>query len=196
MIEKAARLVDFVFSEVPIRQWAPSCTWPMSLLFASSPGALSRHPAVIVRAIQATLSRRAGLAANRSRRTGVVILIQRFGSAQNENVRLHMLLLGGIYVRESDGLQFHLVDSPDTKTIERALNRLDQPSVKAGLFDLRVQWDLNHIRRADTLIVPGIDEQSGAAPGMIGGPSERRSEHGKVARRAAMSTRTLNRRFR
>ena len=29
--------------------------------------------------------------------------------------------------------------------------------VKAGLFDLHVPWDLGHIRRADTLIVPGIE---------------------------------------
>src|ERR1700742_4874963 len=28
--------------------------------------------------------------------------------------------------------------------------------VKAGAFDLRVQWDLKHIAGADTVIVPGI----------------------------------------
>jgi transcriptional regulator GlxA family with amidase domain len=33
----------------------------------------------------------------------------------------------------------------------------EAPVIKAGLFDLRVPWDLSHIRVADTLIVPGIE---------------------------------------
>ena len=86
MIETSAHLVDHVFPEVPIRQWVLSFPWPLRLLFASNPDALSRCLAVIVRAIQTDLTHRAGLTARSGARTGVVTLIQRFGSALNLNV--------------------------------------------------------------------------------------------------------------
>lgn len=95
MIETSAHLVDHVFPEVPIRQWVLSFPWPLRLLFASRPDALGRCLAVIVRAIQTDLTRRAGLSAGSGARTGVVTLIQRFGSAVNLNVHLHMLILDG-----------------------------------------------------------------------------------------------------
>ena len=81
MIETSAHLVDHVFPEVPIRQWVLSFPWPLRLLFATNPDALSRSLAVIVRAIQTDLTHRAGLTARSCARTGVVTLIQRFGSA-------------------------------------------------------------------------------------------------------------------
>jgi transcriptional regulator GlxA family with amidase domain len=33
----------------------------------------------------------------------------------------------------------------------------EAPVIKAGLFDLRVPWQLSHLRDADTLIVPGVE---------------------------------------
>jgi hypothetical protein len=83
MIETSAHLVDHVIPEVPVRQMgAPpavgsSFPWPLRLLFASRPDALGRCLAVIVRAIQTDLARRAGLTAGSGARTGVVTLIQR-----------------------------------------------------------------------------------------------------------------------
>jgi hypothetical protein len=62
-----------------------SFPWPLRLLFASRPDALGRCLAVIVRAIQTDLTRRAGLKAGSGARTGVATLIQRFGSALNLN---------------------------------------------------------------------------------------------------------------
>jgi ribosomal protein S27E len=95
MIETSAHLVDHVIPEAPVRQWVLSFPWPLRLLFASRPDALGRCLAVIVRAIQTDLARRAGLMASSGARTGVVTLIQRFGSALNLNVHLHMLILDG-----------------------------------------------------------------------------------------------------
>jgi len=51
---------DFPVAEVPVRQWVLSFPWPLRLLFASRPDALGRCLAVIVRAIQTDLARRAG----------------------------------------------------------------------------------------------------------------------------------------
>jgi ribosomal protein S27E len=42
MIETSAHLVDHVIPDVPVRQWVLSFPWPLRLLFASRPDALSR----------------------------------------------------------------------------------------------------------------------------------------------------------
>ena len=110
MIETSAHLVDQVFPEVPIRQWVLSFPWSLHLLFASRPEALGRCLAVIVRAIQTDLTHRAGLTASSGARTGVITLIQRFGSALNLNIHLHMLILDGVYTLEQNGPRFHRVE--------------------------------------------------------------------------------------
>lgn len=130
MIETSAHLVDHVFPEVPVRQWVLSFPWPLRLLFATNPDALSRCLAVIVRAIQTDLTHRAGLAASSGARTGVVTLIQRFGSALNLNVHLHMLIPDGVYTLEPRGPRFHRVNAPDAKSLERLLNRLVQRIIR------------------------------------------------------------------
>lgn len=130
MIETSAHLVDHVIPEVPVRQWVLSFPWPLRLLFASRPDALGRCLAVIVRAIQTDLARRAGLMAASGARTGVVTLIQRFGSALNLNVHLHMLILDGVYTTEQNGPRFHCVGAPDPQALERLLNRLVQRIVR------------------------------------------------------------------
>jgi ribosomal protein S27E len=124
MIETSAHLVDHIFPEVPVRQWVLSFPWPLRLLFASRPDALGRCLSVIVRAIQTDLAHRAGLTASSGARTGVVTLIQRFGSALNLNIHLHMLILDGVYTLEQNGPRFHRVGAPEAQTLEHLLNRL------------------------------------------------------------------------
>ena len=98
MIETSAHLVDHVIPDVPVRQWVLSFPWPwpLRLLFASRPDALSRCLAVVTRAIETDLIQRAGLTRASRARTGVVTLIQRFGSALNLKVHLHMIILDGV----------------------------------------------------------------------------------------------------
>ena len=84
-----------VIPEVPARQWVLSFPWPLRLLFNSRPTLLSRVLAVVVRAIETDLIHRAGLTRKARARGGVITLIQRFGSALNLNVHLHMLVLDG-----------------------------------------------------------------------------------------------------
>lgn len=100
MVETSAHLVDHVFPSVPVRQWVLSFPFPLRFLFAARSEALSRCLAVVVRAIETDLIRRAGLTRASGARTGVVTLIQRFGSALNLNVHLHMLVLDGVYTFE------------------------------------------------------------------------------------------------
>jgi ribosomal protein S27E len=88
MIETSAHLVDHVMPVMPVmpvRQWVLSFPWPLRLLFARQPNTLSRCLAVIIRAIETDLIHRAGLTRESGARTGIVTLIQRFGSALNLN---------------------------------------------------------------------------------------------------------------
>ena len=58
---------------------------------------------MITRAIESGLIQHAGLTRASRARTGVVTLIQRFGSALNLNVHLHMIILDGVYTLEKWG---------------------------------------------------------------------------------------------
>jgi len=66
----------------------------------------------------------AGLTRASRGRTGVVTLIQRFGSALNLNVHLHMIILDGVYTLESNRPRFHQVNAPDQQHLEKLLNRI------------------------------------------------------------------------
>ena len=85
MVETSAHLIDHVIPTVPVRQWFLSFPWPLRLLFARQPDTLSRCLAVIIRAIETDLIHRAGLTRASGARSGVVTLVQRFGSALNLN---------------------------------------------------------------------------------------------------------------
>jgi ribosomal protein S27E len=83
MVETAAGLVEHVFPRVPVRQWVLSFPWPLRLLFAARPDLLTRVLGVVTRTLSTAVKRRAGLRAGVGSETGVVTLIQRFGSALN-----------------------------------------------------------------------------------------------------------------
>ena len=82
MVETSAHLVDHVIPDVPVRQWVLSFPWPLRLLFAHRPDALSRCLAVIIRAIETGLIQRARLKRASGARTGIVTLVQRSGSVR------------------------------------------------------------------------------------------------------------------
>ena len=79
------------------RQWVLSFPYPLRFLFASKPEAPSRCLAAVLRAIETDLIRRADLTRACGARTGAVTVVQRFGSALNLNVHLHMLIPDGVY---------------------------------------------------------------------------------------------------
>jgi hypothetical protein len=96
MAESARHLVEEVFGPRPVRQWVLSFPYPLRFLFASKPQALGPVLGIVQRVISAWLSDQAGVERHAAR-TGAVTLIQRFGSALNLNVHLHMLWLDGVY---------------------------------------------------------------------------------------------------
>ncbi len=155
MIETAAHLVDHVIPEVPVRQWVLTFPWPLRLLFASRPDALGRCLGVIIRAIETSLIQRAGLTRAAKPRTGVVTLIQRFGSALNLNVHLHMIVLDGVYKLDGHRPRFRHARAPDrhqlTTLLNRIIARVTRRLVKDGLLVPDAEHPWLDLEQADVL---------------------------------------------
>ncbi len=82
---------------------------------------VTRVLAIVVRAIESSLIRRAGLTRKGGASGGVVTLIQRFGSAVNFNLHLHMVALDGVYARDGDVPRFHEVSAPSSTDMYRVI---------------------------------------------------------------------------
>ena len=124
MIETSAHLIDHVIPLVPTRQWVLSFPWPLRFLYASRPDVLSKTLGVITRAIETDLIHRAGLTRQSGARSGIITLVQRFGSALNLNVHLHMIVLDGAYSFDGDTPRFHDVGAPTTAAMQTLLDRI------------------------------------------------------------------------
>ncbi|MCC6474112.1 MAG: transposase zinc-binding domain-containing protein [Burkholderiales bacterium] len=98
MAETAAYLVDRVIPRVPVRRWVLSFPIRLRLLLAAHPELLTPVLGIVHRVITGFLLSQWGLKRTAAD-AGSVTLIQRFGSAGNLNIRLHCLVLDGVYRR-------------------------------------------------------------------------------------------------
>ena len=80
--------------------------------------------AIVVRAIESSLTRRADLTRNGGARGGVVTLIQRFGGAVDVNLHLGMVVLDGVSTKGGDTLRFHEVSAPASTDMQRLLDAI------------------------------------------------------------------------
>jgi hypothetical protein len=72
----------------------------------------------------------AGLKVSSGARTGAVTLIQRFGSALNLNIHLHMLFLDGAYTFRGRGAAFHRACRPSDAELTQLLDTLSRRIVR------------------------------------------------------------------
>ena len=145
--------IDNVLPDAPVRQWVLSFPWPLRFLFAREPKALSRCLAVIIRAIETDLIKRAGLNRASGAKGGSVTLIQRFGSAVNLNIHTHLLVLDGVYTTdEAANLRFHTVKTPTQKQLDALLG--------GAIVD--------RIHRGRTALAAGLRTRHAGAPGIAG----------------------------
>jgi hypothetical protein len=122
MTERAAHLVDYVFPDVPVRQWV--LTLPSRVRYALAwDHALCRAVvAVFVRAVLGWYRRHARRTGVSNGRGGAVVIVQRFGSALNLNVHLHALVLDGVFARAADGaVRFHAAPAHPAPDLMRLL---------------------------------------------------------------------------
>ena len=124
MVETAAHLVEHVLPEQPVRQWVLSFPYPLRFLFATRPAVLSQVLGIVYRAISTFLIRRAGLRVGAGARTGAVTLIQRFGSALNINIHLHMLFVDGVYTFDDERPRLHRGCAPTQPELQRLLRAI------------------------------------------------------------------------
>jgi hypothetical protein len=76
------------------------------------------------------LVRHSGLTVSSGARTGAVTLIQRFGSALNLNVHLHMLFLDGAYRFANNQAAFHRASRPTCEELDNLLVTLTRRIVR------------------------------------------------------------------
>ena len=140
MADSAALLVDEILPYQPMRQWVLSVPFPLRLLFASNPKAMTGVLRIVYRTIATHLTHKAGFTKPMAR-TGAVTLIQRFGSALNLNIHFHMLFLDGVYTGGTSGLplRFRQVKAPTgnelTKLVHTIASRIARNLEHQGLLE-------------------------------------------------------------
>lgn len=158
MAESAKLLVDDVLHGYPVRQWVLSLPIPLRLLLARYPKELSKVMQIIHRSISTDIIHRAGYLKKQAK-TGAVTYIQRFGSALNLNIHLHMLFLEGVITKERGEPKFKRVKGPSHADIETLVNtisrRIAQYLEKIGL----IQRDMDNSQRLPGLAcMPGYSQ--------------------------------------
>ena len=126
MADTAAHLVDRVFPEVPVRQWVLSLPFALRYRLAYDSSLLGEVLQIFVRAVFASIRRRAGIpASDRRARCGAVSFVQRFGDALRLNPHFHSLVLDGIYiVNERGEVVFRHVAPPSDAEMARVADRV------------------------------------------------------------------------
>ena len=126
MNDSAQRWTEEVLPRVAMRQWVVTVPWSRRWL-------LARRPALARGVLRIALSEIRQLMARRSQRpdwghgqTGIITVIQRFGSALNLNLHFHILVLDGEYRRHprTGHLCWMRTRAPTTEQIERLVERL------------------------------------------------------------------------
>ena len=101
----------------------------LRFLLATNPQVLTQVLRIVYRTISGDLLRAAGRTRSTAE-TGAVTLIQRFGSALNLNIHLHMLFLDGVYVRaavgEGEAVKpvFQRVAAPSSAALQALVQRV------------------------------------------------------------------------
>jgi hypothetical protein len=158
MAETAALLADEVLPALPLRQWVVSFPFALRFLFAARPDALAKALEIIYRLLATHLAHKAGFT-GREAATGAVTLVQRFGSALNLNIHLHMLCLDGLYAPRPDGgLRFTRVKAPEREElddlVQRIAERVGRALERMGLLqrDAESAWlDLPPVEDTDAM---------------------------------------------
>jgi hypothetical protein len=122
MSDCAARLVDEVLPQVPVRQWVCSLPWQLRYAMGYDAELCSAVLAEFINALRRSLRRRAklalGLRSVEDAQFGALTFIQRGDSSLRLNVHFHCLVLDGVYVREPGGqLPFHALPRPTPEDV-------------------------------------------------------------------------------
>jgi hypothetical protein len=108
MTEHAAQLVETVLPQVPVRQWVLTLPHRLRYRLAWDHGLTRVVLRVCARVVQDFYVRSAHRHGVGGGRTGMLTVIQRFGSGVNLNLHFHTLVLDGVFIERTPGqLEFH-----------------------------------------------------------------------------------------
>jgi len=122
MADTAAFLTDCVLPDVPMRTWTLTLPQPLRYLVAYNSGVLGEVLNAFATSLTSWLRHRAkqelGLASIKNVHAGMIVWIQRFGSAANLNVHFHSIATEGVYIKTGDGqLKWHTVAEPSSAEV-------------------------------------------------------------------------------
>ena len=116
--ERAAHIVDRVVPYVPVRQYVLSLPIPLRYLLAWRHQLCVEVLGIFADALGAFYSERARDQGIVNGKTGMIVVIQRYGGSLNLNIHGHLTCLDGVFARTSDGvLTFHEAPLPTQKDI-------------------------------------------------------------------------------
>jgi len=125
MAETAARLVDQVLPQVPIRQWVLSFPIEIRYRLAYDGELLSEVLRTFREHLNAFYRDQARHRGHLDGRTGGITFVQRAGSSLNLNPHLHVLMLDGVYVTDvlTGKPTFVAVDPPTDEQVQRLVEQ-------------------------------------------------------------------------
>lgn len=137
MAEAAASLVDELIPLVPVRQFVVTFPPPLRLWLARSTTLATKICNKVIAALTAHLRFESSVADGLA---GFVVFMQRFGSAGNLNVHLHIIALDGVYEQKSTGrLKFTPASAPTEESTTRLVmdiaGRINRHLKKKGYLE-------------------------------------------------------------
>jgi hypothetical protein len=122
MAEAAIHLVDELLPLVPVRQFVVTFPVQLRLWMARSKSLCAKVCEKVCAELTAHLQHAAGIEKGLS---GLVVFIQRFGSAANLNIHFHVIALDGVYEKKSIGrLKFYAAHAPTNESIQNLVGRI------------------------------------------------------------------------
>ena len=124
MADRAARWVDSLLPAVAWRQWVLTLPWQLRLRAAWRPTVVTTVLNRFVASVRVELRRELRRRGVRGGELAAVTAVQRFGSALNLNVHLHVLVADGLWVEGPHGVHPRFVPVRVTDaTVERVVAR-------------------------------------------------------------------------
>ncbi|MEY3902455.1 MAG: hypothetical protein RL189_1761, partial [Pseudomonadota bacterium] len=122
MAEAAIHLTDELLPLVPVRQFVVTFPVQLRLWMARSKSLCAKVCEKVCAELNAHLQSAAGIEKGLS---GLVVFIQRFGSAANLNIHFHVIALDGVYEKKSTGcLKFYAAQAPTNESIQNLVGRI------------------------------------------------------------------------
>jgi hypothetical protein len=122
MAEAAIHLIDELLPLVPVRQFVITFPVQLRLWMARSKLLCAKVCEKVCAELTAHLQQAAGIEDGLS---GLVVFIQRFGSAANLNIHFHVIALDGVYEKKSTGrLKFYPAQAPSNETIQNLVSNI------------------------------------------------------------------------